>query len=80
MTDAEQLAVAYCLGHDYARKQLEAGKDADSIRLAINHAQEHLMALRAYSQPIDEMKRRGVEDALAGKPIDRRYGTPGTRS
>jgi hypothetical protein len=80
MRDQEQLTVAYCLGHDYARKQLEAGKDADSIRLAMGHAQEHLMALRAYSPALDEMKRRGVEDALAGKPIDRRYDRPGTRS
>jgi hypothetical protein len=80
MTGEEQLAVAYCLGHNFARKQLKAGKDPDSIRAAIDCAQDHLKALSAYSEAIDAMKRRGVEDALAGKPIDRRYDMPGIRS
>jgi hypothetical protein len=79
MTDDEYLAVAYRLGHDFARRQLRAGKGPDSIRLAMEDAQKRLRALRAHSEVLDAMKRRGVEDVLAGKPIDRRYRMPGTR-
>jgi hypothetical protein len=77
MTDEEYLAVAYRLGHHFAQKLLRQGKDDDSIRLAMQDAQERLKALRAYSADLDAMTRRGVEDALAGKPIDRRYEAPG---
>jgi hypothetical protein len=77
MTQDEYRAVAYRLGHDFARKLLRAGKDPDSVRLAMYRAQEHLRALKVYSPALDEMKRRGVEDALAGKPMDRHYAAPG---
>jgi hypothetical protein len=75
MTDEEYLAAAYRVGHHFAQKLLREGKDDDSIRLAMQDAQQHLKALRAYSADLDAMKRLGVEDALAGKPIDRRYAT-----
>ena len=77
MTQKESRAVAYRLGYHFARKLLGGGKRPDSVRLAMERAQEHLLELRAYSPELDEMKRSGVEDALAGKPIDPRYATPG---
>ena len=75
MTQEEYCAVAYRMGHHFAQKQLRAGKGPDSIRLSMECAQDHLKALRAYSEALDQMQRRGVEDALAGKPMDRRYAT-----
>jgi hypothetical protein len=72
MTPEEFHMVAYRLGHDFAQKQLRAGMGPDSVRLAMQRAQEHLQVLRAYSADLEQMMRRGVEDALAGKPIDRR--------
>jgi hypothetical protein len=75
MTQEQYRAVAYRLGHHFAQKLLRAGKDHESVRLAMQDAQERLKALRAYSADLDAMKRLGVEDALAGKPIDRRYAT-----
>jgi hypothetical protein len=77
MTQEEYRAVTYRLGHHFARELLGKGELPDSVRLAMQRAQEHLLALRAYSPELDEMTRRGVEDALAGKPIDPRYATPG---
>ena len=76
MTQEEYCAVAYRLGHDYARKRLGAGNGPDSVRLAMQSAQEHLQELKAYSVGLDAMMCLGVEDALAGKPMDRRYATP----
>jgi hypothetical protein len=78
MTQEEYRAVAYRLGHHFAQKLLRAGRGPDSVRLAMQRAQEHLLTLRAYSADLDQMKRRGVEDALAGKPMDSRYVTPGS--
>jgi hypothetical protein len=78
MTPEEYRAVAYRLGHHFAQKRLRAGKGPDSVRLAMQRAQEHLLVLRAYSADLDRMMRRGVEDALAGKLIDRRYATLGS--
>ena len=77
MTQKEYCAVAYRLGHRFARKLLGDGQRPDFVRLAMQRAQEHLLALRAYSPELDEMMRSGVEDALAGKPIDPRYARPG---
>jgi hypothetical protein len=77
MTQEEFRAVAYRLGHRFARKLLSRGRRPDSIRLAMERAQEHLLALRAYSPELDAMKRSGVDEALAGKPIDPRYARPG---
>ena len=77
MTQEEFRAVAYRLEHRFASKLLSRGRRPDSIRLAMERAQEHLLALRAYSPELDAMKRSGVEDALAGKPIDPRYARPG---
>ena len=48
MTQKEYRAVAYRLGHRFARKLLDKGKRPDSVRLAMQRAQEHLLALRAY--------------------------------
>ena len=81
MTPAEYRAVAHRLAHNFARKRLRAGEDPDSVRLAMRRALEHLRALRADSADLDQTMRRGVEDALAGKPIDRLRAAPGsTRS
>ena len=77
MTQKEYRAVAYRVGHRFTRKLLDKGRRPDSARLAMQRAQEHLLALRAYSPELDDMKRSGVEDALAGKPIDPRYARPG---
>jgi hypothetical protein len=77
MNHDEFRAVAYRLGHHFAERLLRAGKDHEAIRLAMRDAQERLKSLRAYSATLDAMKRLGVEDALAGKPIDRRYAAPG---
>ena len=77
MTPDESRAVAYRLGHHFAEKLLGAGKSPDTVRAAMERAQERLLELRAYSADLDRMKRLGVEDALAGKPIDRRYAAPG---
>jgi hypothetical protein len=77
MSPDEYRAVAYRLGHHFARNMLGAGKAPDAVRVAMERAQEHLLALGAYSDELDRMKRLGVEDALAGKPIDRRYAKPG---
>ena len=78
MTPQEYRTVAYRLGHHFAQKQLREGKGPDSVRLAMQRAQEHLQVLRAYSADLDQMMRRGVEDVLAGKPIDRRDATSGS--
>jgi hypothetical protein len=77
MTQQEYRAVAYGMGHHFAQKQLRTGKDPDSVRLAMKGVQEHLKARRAYSAHLAEMMWLGVEDALAGKPLDRRSITPG---
>jgi hypothetical protein len=79
MGSTSYCAVAYHLGHDYARKQLRAGNGPDSVRLAMQSAQEHLRELKAYSVGLDAMMRLGVEDALAGKPMDRRYAKVAAR-
>jgi hypothetical protein len=73
MTDEVYCAEAYRIGYDFARRLLAAGKDSHSVRRARERAQERLRSLRAHSACLDHMKRRGVEDALAGKPSDRRY-------
>jgi hypothetical protein len=77
MTQQEYRAEAYRMGHHFARRQLRAGKDPDSVRLAMEGAQEHLKARKAFPAGLGEMMRLGVEDALAAKPMDRRYITPG---
>ena len=77
MTQKEYCAVAYRLGHHFARKLLGDGKRPDFVRLAMQRAQEHLLTLRVYSPELDDLMGSGVEDALAGKPIDPRYARPG---
>jgi hypothetical protein len=77
MTPDECRAEAYRIGHQFAQKRLGAGAAPATIRVAMERAQEHLLELRAYSADLDRMKRLGVEDALAGKPLDRRYAAPG---
>ena len=77
MTQDEYCGVAYRLGHGFARKLLGDGKRPNSVRLAMQRAQEHLLTLRAYSPELDDLMQSGVEDALTGKPIDPRYATPG---
>ena len=77
MTQDEYCGVAYRLGHRFARKLLGDGKCPDFVRLAMQRAQEHLLTLRAYSPELDDLMGSGVEDALAGKPIDPRYARPG---
>jgi len=79
MTPDECRAVAYRLEHHFAEKMLGAGKTPDTVRAAMERAQVHLPELRAYSADLDRMKRLGVEDALAGKPMDRRFAAPGPR-
>ena len=69
--------MAYRLGHHFARKLLGDGERPDFVRLAMQRAQEHLLTLRAYSPELDDLMQSGVEDALAGKPIDPRYARPG---
>ena len=78
MTPAEYRAVAHRLAHHFARERLRAGEDPDSVRLAMRGALEHLRVLRADSADLDQTMRRGVEDALAGKPIDRLHAAPGS--
>jgi hypothetical protein len=78
MTPAEYRAVAYRTGYHFARERLRAGEDPDSVRLALRRGLEHLRALRAHSADLGGMMRRGVEDSLAGKPIDRLHALPGS--
>jgi hypothetical protein len=73
MTDEEYCAQAYRIGYNFARKLLADGKDPASVRRAMEAAQDRLRALRVYSASMDYMKRLGVEDALAARPLDRRY-------
>jgi len=61
MTQDEYCGVAYRLGHRFARKLLGDGKCPDFVRLAMQRAQEHLLALRAYSPELDDMKRSGCK-------------------
>jgi hypothetical protein len=70
MRTQEYRAESYRLGHRFARRMLGAGMDPDSVRRAMDRAQEHLLELRAFSVDMDEMMRRGVEDVLAGRPMD----------
>jgi hypothetical protein len=80
MSPEEYRAEAYRLGHRFARGRLGAGAAPDTVRLALERAQEVLLGLRAYSADLEEMMRRGVEDVLAGRPMDRRSAaTPGRR-
>jgi hypothetical protein len=77
MSPNEFLAVTYHLGYRFARQRLDTGEDRDAVRCALGRALDHLRALGAYSAPLEAMKRLGAEDALAGKPPDRRYAAPG---
>jgi hypothetical protein len=56
MTQDEYRAQAYRLGHRFVRKLLGLGKTPDTIRRAIDRAQEHLLTLGAYSAELDRMK------------------------
>jgi hypothetical protein len=68
MKPDEYRAEAYRLGHRFARGLLGAGKAPDTVRLAMDRAQERLLELRAYSADLEAMMRRGVEDVLATGP------------
>jgi hypothetical protein len=80
MSPEEYRAEAYRLGQRFARRRLGAGAAPDTVRLALDRAQEVLLGLGAYSADLEEMMRRGVEDVLAGRPMDRRHAaTPRRR-
>jgi hypothetical protein len=76
MRPEEYRAEAYRLGHRFARGRLGAGEAPDTVRVALDRAQEVLLGLRAYSADLEEMMRLGVEDVLAGRPMDRRHAAP----
>ena len=60
--------VAYRLGHYWAREELKAGKHPDAIRAGVYLAQ--VIAGWEPSPDLDAAKWRGIEDSLAGKPLD----------
>jgi hypothetical protein len=82
MRPQEYRAESYHLGHRFAMRLLGAGMDPGSVRRAMDRAQERLRELRAYSADMDEMIRRGIEDVLAGRPMnpDRPRGDAGPTS
>jgi hypothetical protein len=64
MKPEEYRAEAYRVGHQFARGLLGIGKDPETIRVAMDRAQERLRELRAYSADLEAMMRGGVEEAL----------------